>query len=527
MKQQPGYYILPKPTKSFWDSLLFVIKIPISLPGWIVSFLLARIITNIILNPTQAKSQRPVHLVHLTDSPHGENNIVIVNLLPKPWYKTLADFLLKFSSTFFRLPFLAAIKQKQLRYDNADDKAHIDKLIYDIGLLSQGDATDNDCVGIVCDWEKIHVKGIEHLDDELRAYFFQQLQEQYGADVLKPRTTNIEFFTLESPDDAVLDSIAVSAQNEDSKAMSERKFVIVCLAHGQSYVDWIKRFHYSAEKIGCTVVGFNYRGIDYSKGLVWTENNMIDDAISQVERLLALGAKPENIGLEGMCVGGSIATLAAARLHERDLKVKLYNERSFRSTARFLAGSVLSDAPSSLLSPVTWLRYSLVIFVYVVLAPVIWLAGWHLDAASAWDKIPFADKSYSVIRNAMDENPNAPKHDGIIEDSWSSMASLVDETRASLVDKKQLGQSLTPEETMQLADTPDKHHFKVDPQFALENKKPHVIASRHLVLANSDIPLRMSDHMVASFKDKFFQSPIASSSDEPNRSRSTADVLPI
>ena len=101
MKQQPGYYILPKPTKSFWDSLLFVIKIPISLPGWIVSFLLARIITNIILNPTQAKSQRPVHLVHLTDSPHGENNIVIVNLLPKPWYKTLADFLLKFSSTFF------------------------------------------------------------------------------------------------------------------------------------------------------------------------------------------------------------------------------------------------------------------------------------------------------------------------------------------------------------------------------------------------------------------------------------------
>ncbi|WP_133128509.1 alpha/beta hydrolase family protein [Legionella nagasakiensis] len=459
--------------------------------------------TNIILSPTYAKTQKPIHLVHFSDDP-TEKGTVVVNLLPKSPYKTLRDYLLKFSSVF-HLPFLAKLKKRQLSLKNAKDKAHIDHIITEIDLLLAGQSMVDKCKLKTFNWGDIHLKGLEYLGDDLRNYLFKKLRTKYGSEVDTSPAANMDFFTLETPDDAVLDSVALSAESEQDKPMAERKFVIVCLANGQSYIDWLKDFNFSAKEIGCTVIGFNYRGIDYSQGMIWTQNNMIDDAIAQVKRLLALGAKAENIGLEGMCVGGAVATIAAAKLHEEELKVKLYNERSFRSVPRFLAGTVLPNAKSNPWNPITWGRYLIVGFVYVVLTPIIWLAGWRLDAASAWDKIPLADKDYSVIRNTMDVDPKAPKDDGIIEDSWASIASLMDEKRAGIIEKKRQKQPLTEEEEQLLSDQPETHQFKVNPRVELKNKTPHVIARRHLI--QTDGPLHMHQHMVASFKSKFFRTP--------------------
>ena len=233
----------------------------------------------------------------------------------------------------------------------------------------------------------------------------------------------MDFFSLQTADDAVLDSIEFSCTEEYKKPMSQRKFVIMCLANGQNYIDWIKDYHFTAKEIGCTVIGFNYRGIDYSQGMIWTEDNMISDAMAQVRRLVSLGANPANIGIEGMCLGGTIATLTCALAHDRQLKVKLFNERGYRSIPRALAGVFLPRVGSSLWNPINWLRYLLAAIVYVVSTPFIGLAGWYMDAGSRWDRIPSTDKGYAVVRNFNDSDPNAPKEDGIVEDSWASIAS--------------------------------------------------------------------------------------------------------
>ncbi|KTD44759.1 alpha/beta hydrolase [Legionella oakridgensis] len=510
MKHNSNYFVLKKPPLSLWQSLLFIIKIPISLPSWIISFLLARMMANIVLSPTYAKTQKPIHLVRFSDDP-TEKGTVVINLLPKDPHKTFHDYLLKFSSVF-HLPFLAKLKKRQLSFKNPKDKAHIDQIITEIDLLITGQSTTDKCQHKTFKWTDIHLKGLEYLDDELRNYLFAKLRAKYGSEADTPPTTTMDFFTLETPDDAVLDSVALSAESEQDKPMAERKFVIVCLANGQSYIDWLKDFNVSAKEIGCTIIGFNYRGIDYSQGMIWTQNNMVDDTIAQVKRLLALGAKAENIGLEGMCVGGVVATIAAAKLHDEGLKVKLYNERSFRSAPHLLAGTVLPDAQSSLWSPVTLGRYLIAGLVFAIFTPIVWLAGWHLDAASAWDKIPLADKNYSVIRNPRDIDPKAPKTDGIIEDSWASMASLMDEKRAEIIEKKQRKQALTEEEEALLSDQPETHQFKVNPQFELKNKTPHVIARRHLI--QTDGPLHMHQHMIASFKSKFFRTSTISPNSE-------------
>ncbi len=507
MKRQHNYFILDRRQATFWQALFFIIKIPFSLPSWVVSFLLARSLTNITLNPTQVKKQRPIHLLYLSDDKE-ENGTVIVNLLPNEPRKALHDYLLKFNSAVFRLPFLSGIKKRQLSYDNPKDKAHIDNIIHSIHLLTQGKSNAPKCEGKTFNLNNIHFKGLECLDNKLRAYFLNELYKEHGDDVFKPHTTDLDFFTLETSEGAVLDSVAVTAANEKNKPIAERKFVIACMARDQNYINWVKDFKYSADQIGCTVIGFNYRGVDYSKGMVWTQENMINDTLAQVERLLALGAKPENIGLEGMCLGGAVATLAAARLHEQNLKVKLYNERSFRSLSRFITGFIIPDANCSLWNPVNWLRYITVGFVYIIIAPLVWLAGWQMDAESAWDKIPQTDKDYSVIRNPMDPNPEAPKDDGVVEGSWASIASLMDEKRQNVIERKKQGKKLTPEEKLLLADIPKNHHFKVAPEVDLHGKAPHHLARRHLMQTDSDAPSQhMHQHMIATFKHKFGLSP--------------------
>ncbi len=507
IKINNSYYKPKKPANTLsttmWDILKFVVKVPITLPRWIASFLLSRALVFIVLNPDNIKPQKTIHHVFLTDDPE-EKGTVIVNLRPRESYKTLLDYLLKFSSYLS----ISSSKAKILRASNSKDKAHVDELLKAINLLIKGKSTAKNCENKQFGWEDIHFKGLEFFDEELQLYFFNKLTEQHGEAVNKPRDTHMEFFTLQTSDGARLDSVSLAAKGEELKPMSERKFVLTCIVRDQNFISWLKDFKYSADQIGCTAVSFNYRGIDYSQGRVWTQQNMIDDVLAQVDRLLALGATPENIGLEGQCLGGAIATIVAAHLHEKGLKVKVYNERSFRSLPHGIAGYFLPPANCNLWNPINWLRYLTVGIVYIITSPLVWLCGWSLDAESAWDKIPAADKDYSQIHNPLDVDATATQHDGIIEGSWASIGAHADDQRASIAAKQRRGQRLTTEEKELIVDKSEHHLFKVSPKkpHKDKNRLAHFLARRQLVQTDRYEPRHMHEHMVQSFKQKFSHS---------------------
>lgn len=497
-----NYYILNKPISNFWTVLLSIIKFPFSLPRWIVSFLLSRNFTLIALNPNQIKTQKPIHVVFVSND-KTDKGAVIVNVLPQESFKTLKDYLLIFSSSIIKLPFISNILKRQLKYDDPDDKAYIDQVIEEIDLLLEGNSKSDKCTDKKFEMSDIHIKGLESLDSSLYAYFHEQLYKKYGRDFIEqPRKIKLDFYTLETHDRSVLDSVAVSTKGEHNKPISERKFVIACMARDQNYINWIKDFNYSAQSIGCTVIGFNYRGIDYSKGMVWTQENMINDALAQAQRLLDLGAKPENIGYEGMSIGGAVATLTAARLHERGIRVKLYNERSFRSLPRLISGYLMPDSKSNLWNPINWLRYAFAGFVFIVLAPILWLIGWHMDAASAWDKIPEADKDYAVVRDLTNPNPQKQIDDGIIHDSWASIASLIDEHKISLINKEKHGEYLTAEEQELLNDRSEQHYFKGAAHNTEHSNTPLHHIPRRFLVKTTDPSVQLPDHMVNSFINK-------------------------
>mgnify|MGYP002133325826 CR=1 FL=1 len=427
---------------------------PFRLVAWPVTFILKRAIINVALGPDELRLQKAIHTIFLTDD-RNEKGTVIVNLLPSKADKAPKSYFAKMS------PFAAKKKARQLSFDNPTHKAYVDSMINELGHLLSGTSKQDKCANKKFAIEDLHLKGLERLDTNLANYFKETVCQRFGQDFMdRPRTSPMNFYTLETADRARLESVEIASPEEKSKPMAERKFLITCMARNQNYMYWLKDLNISAKNIGCTVVGFNYRGLDYSMGRAWTQDDMTNDVLAQAQRLMQLGAKPENIALEGMSFGAAIATLSAAKMHEQGFKVHLYNERSYRSFVRLLVGYVMPRSDSSLWNPLNWLKYGVVGLAYVLIAPIVRLAGWHIDAASAWDRIPYTHKSYAVARNH--KNPLQHDDDELVHDSYSSIASLMDQHRAEIKQKHKQGIALTVGEQKLLADKASKHEFTLD-----------------------------------------------------------------
>lgn len=481
-----GYYVLEEPKKSsfskFTNSLIL-------LANWIFSYIARRAIINIAVGPDEIKLQKPIHVMFLTDD-RTEKGTVVVNVLPGKFNKPVRSY-------FDKMPSSATEMKRQLSFDKPSHKTYVDFIIDEIGNLLAGTSKQDKCVNKKFAIEEIHLKGIERLDERLKCYFEEQVRQKYGEEFFElPRKVNLDFYSLETTDNAILESVELAESDEKLKPNSERKYVIACMARNQNYMFWLKDFYISSKNIGCTVIGFNYRGIDYSKGFINTETSMVNDALSQAQRLLESGVKPENIGFEGMSLGAAIATLTAATMHDRGLKVKLYNERSYRSLIRLIIGYVMPEANCNPLDPLNWLKYMAVGFTYLTIAPLVWLAGWHIDAASAWDRIPLEYKDYTVARNH--KNPDHYDDDDMVHDSFSSIASLMAEHVNEIKEKHRTGLALSLEEQRLLADNAESHEFTLDRDNKINTNPSTHSAPRRFLVDTQTHKKNMQDYMIES-----------------------------
>ncbi len=511
----PGYYVLEKPKRKLW---LEYFTDPFLLLGRALSFPIKRAIINVAFGPDEVKLQNPIHVMFLTDD-RTENGSVIVNLLPSKSNKTPKSYFNKIP------PLVSKIKPQKLLLNNSSHKAYVDAMIVEIGHLIQGSSKHDKCFNKKFAIKNIHIKGIERLDAPLAHYFKEQVRQRYDTEFFeRPRSINMDFYSLETANNALLESVQVSNTDEKMKPMSERKFVITCMARNQNYIYWLKDFYISAKNIGCTVIGFNYRGIDYSKGRAWIQDNMIDDALAQAQYLFKLGVKPENIAFEGMSMGGAVATIAAAKMHDQGLRVKLYNERSYRSLFRLIVGYIMPASNSNPWSPINWLKYTLVGLTYIVLAPVIWLAGWHLDAASAWDRIPQAYKTYSVARNH--ENPEHYDDDDLIHDSFSSIASLMTQHLEEIKQKQNNGKPLSAEEQQLLADKTESHEFTLDRDNKANKNPSSHSAPRRFLIDTQYRKQTMQAYMIENLREKLGINPtLIDPSENPNQDSEHGPIL--
>lgn len=480
-----GFYRLTPPKNSLSRKIGQFIFDLIKLPFHLYQAVVGRLISYLVINPLFRKdenneSQVIQHPKHPDPLFASQDEMYIINVVLKKnilmrvllnWH----NFLINHTTTL-RVAF-SLLKQIVRLFpviQTAIDE-HLDSVV--------------DCVEAHVKTTKsrfkpnqIHFRGLEKLDNEQKEALYNKLYNRIGYD-FRPNREHVYFYSLQTVDNAVLDSVEIRGELVAKQDISERRFIISCMPRSNNYVDWMKQYQFFVKELDVTVVAFNYRGVGLSKGIVYSETSLRDDTYAQVQRLLLLGARPENITLMGECVGGNVATHTAGKLHEEGHSVKLYNARSFRSFISILEGRSIPDANAPLWHPRTllqWLNYG---FVKLILTPLVISSGWSLNVERSFKKIPPADRDFLVVRSKKDEQGNRFRDDAMIPYGTASIYSLVKEQFDAIEEKKQAGQAISDEEAQWLNDIPKTHKFHVSEQLHAHAKTAdgHIVPPQLLV----------------------------------------------
>lgn len=396
---------------------------------------LGRLLAFVIFNPGKATNHDKDSVHHVNHKkypdPEHKEDFHVINAVSRPGFilKILQNYSRKIQGSMLELPtWLTQLLKKILRF-NIITPEDCDELVQRIiAAVEEGEAGVSDF-----NVKNIIIKGLEFVDDDLREKTLDEINtvlRKYSKDKsfdIRTNTTGINFYSLETPDYAVLDSVELRAKDETIKPMSERTFVIFCMPRSNGYCAWLKNLRIAADKAETTYIAFNYRGVERSQGVVWTQDDMVEDAKAQAHRLLLMGAKPENIAFEGECVGGAIATLAAASMHAQGHSVKLFNARSFRSTSHLVLYKLLPTDEAPKLHPITIGRYFLGGLFLLIGMPILYLSNWNLNTEKAWQTIPDKDKDFIVVRSAKNNDDTRNKDDDMIEHQHASIYSFVRE----------------------------------------------------------------------------------------------------
>lgn len=190
-------------------------------------------------------------------------------------------------------------------------------------------------------------------------------------------------------DGAVLDTFQITPGKEAVKPLSERYFIVKFNGNHTLLETEYNKFERDARHTHSTVIGFDYRGVGRTSKLTPPKcfQDLVTDGIAQVQRLLDQGIDSKHITLDGMSLGGAVATLVAYHFHHKKQPVYLWVDRSFSSTSK-VAAAMVAPTTNPSVDPLT---------VGVLRAPA-WLvtksSGWEQDIASAYLAIPEEYKAY-------------------------------------------------------------------------------------------------------------------------------------
>lgn len=206
--------------------------------------------------------------------------------------------------------------------------------------------------------------------------------------------TNLTFARHEviTHDGAHLDTFEVAHNSQKKLASKDKKYIINLVGNGGCYEEIINTMKEDADALHANVVGFNLRGVGQSTGRAKSKENLVTDGIAQVQRLLDRGVSPQNIILKGHSLGAGIASLVADHFHKIEKPINLFSSRSFSSITNFLVGRIRGHKESIGGIILGWLAKP---FIKLGVA----LAKWEINAGSAFQSIPDANKDYIVIRS--------------------------------------------------------------------------------------------------------------------------------
>ncbi|VEB34824.1 sidB homolog, substrate of the Dot/Icm system [Legionella sainthelensi] len=210
-------------------------------------------------------------------------------------------------------------------------------------------------------------------------------------------------------DSAVLDTIELKPKTESNTSLKNQHYIIKFNGNGMFYQDALYNYAYDANQLNLTIIGFNYRGVGNSKKTPETFQDLVTDGIAQVQRILDRGVDSKKITLDGLSLGGGVATIVASHFHKIGKPVYLWNDRSFASVSKAAAGVVAPEIDNifgeTLATSIECTSWSL-------MKP----SGWDVDVAKAYNEIPDEYKNHMYVA----KKSTLSYGDGVIA-HWASL----------------------------------------------------------------------------------------------------------
>ena len=459
-----GYYRLTLPPQSFSEQLKAFVFSVARFPYSIYQTIIGRLLSYFVINPLFRKDEKNESLV-LQHAKHPDplftaaDEMSIVNVYPKKsmfirillnWHNFIVNHV---TAARIANSLLSQILSWIPTGSNYLDK-YLDQVIDKIERKIKGKK------GKAFKPEQIHIRGIAYLSSKQQETFYQKLEQRLGYNFRRNKK-RLYFYTLQTTDNATLDSVEIRPDGAAEEDIANRRFIIASMPRSNNYIDWFKHYQIYARETQATVVTYNYRGIGLSRGIVTSQESLYSDAYEQVQRLLALGAKPENIAMLGECLGANVATHTVGTLQQEGLPVKLFNTRSFRSLTSVLEGHTTPEKNASIWHPKTWLSWLMYGLVRVVLNPIIWSAGWALNVDDKFTAIPPHDRDFIVVRSNKDQHGKRFADDLMVPHKKASTYALVKEKINTIIKKQESGERLSPVDQEWLKDVPRHHKFYV------------------------------------------------------------------
>lgn len=480
-----GYYRLVLPPQSFSERLKDFAFSVARFPYSVYQTIIGRLLSYLVINPLFRKDEKNESLV-VQHAKHPDplfteaDEMSIVNVYPKK--SMFIRILLNWHNFIVNHVIVARVADSLLSQilswiptgKNYLDK-YLDQVIDKIEGKIQGKK------GKIFKPEQIHIRGTEYLSLKEQEAFYKKLEQRTGYN-FRNNKKHIYFYTLQTTDNAMLDSVEIRPHGAAEEDIANRRFIIASMPRTNNYIDWFKHYQIYARETQATVVTYNYRGIGLSRGIVTNQESLYSDAYEQVQRLLALGAKPENIAMLGECLGANVATHTAGTLQQEGLPVKLFNARSFRSLTSVLVGHVAPEKNAPIWHPKTWLSWIMYGIVRVVLNPIIWSAGWTLNVEDKFTAIPPHDRDFIVVRSNRDAHGKRFADDLMVPHKKASTYALVKEKIKSILEKQKAGETLSLVEQEWLKDVPRHHKFYVSEDLYTDARKAngHIVHPRLL-----------------------------------------------
>jgi pimeloyl-ACP methyl ester carboxylesterase len=248
----------------------------------------------------------------------------------------------------------------------------------------------------------------KNYDDNFRKTTLQNLDK---------KGFSAQYWRVITHDGVSLDTLEIKQKNVLPPA--QQKYVLNFLGNRKLYEQVLDEMEEDARRLDCNVLGFNLRGGGWSQSSPRSKQDLVTDGIAQVQRLLDQGVNSENIILKGFSLGGGVATAVAKHFLDHNIKLNLFNDRSFSSLTNTVVGFIRKanwfgngHHESGWKKLLGWIAFPLVRLVFALLK-------WEINAADAYKKLPDTHKELMCIRSPRPRKEE--NYDDALVTHWASL----------------------------------------------------------------------------------------------------------